>query len=310
MDNYDSLPCGVLITDQQCNIHYCNDLFASVVYPQIDEIIGNNLNSLLTNGSKILFQQLVLPSIINQEPINEIQLNFLDKKNKKLPMVVFAKRDKTDNGKLFWCCFSAIERDMLLNSLKQSRNQLEETNEQLKALSKTDELTGCCNRREMLLKLRMIRRQMERSQSSFALMMLDLDFFKKINDGYGHTEGDYVLKQFAHLLMENARFDDVVARYGGEEFILILPNTEADNVMISANRIHENMKKIRSKAGRITVSIGIYIAQYNINISDTDIINLADKALYAAKNAGRNQTILHKTSTFLSESTPNKKHIS
>lgn len=161
----------------------------------------------------------------------------------------------------------------------------------------------------MLLKLRMIRRQMERSQSSFALMMLDLDFFKKINDSYGHTEGDYVLKQFAHLLMENARFDDVVARYGGEEFILILPNTEADNVMISANRIHANMKKIRTKAGKITVSIGIYIAQYNINISDTDIINLADEALYAAKNAGRNQTILHKTSTFLSESTPNKKYI-
>jgi len=112
------------------------------------------------------------------------------------------------------------------------------------------------------------------------------------------------------MIRENALFDDVVARDGGEEFILILPNIEADKVMISANRIHENMKKIRSKAGRITVSIGIYIAQYNINISDTDIINLADKALYAAKNAGRNQTILHKTSTFLSESTPNKKHIS
>ena len=200
MDNYDSLPCGVLITDQQCNIHYCNDLFASVVYPQIDEIIGNNLNSLLTNGSKILFQQLVLPSIINQEPINEIQLNFLDKKNKKLPMVVFAKRDKTDNGKLFWCCFSAIERDMLLNSLKQSRNQLEETNEQLKALSKTDELTGCCNRREMLLKLRMIRRQMERSQSSFALMMLDLDKIIETNFILLYPEmtlGEVVMKAVA-----------------------------------------------------------------------------------------------------------------
>jgi diguanylate cyclase (GGDEF)-like protein len=304
MDDYDSLPCGVLITDQHCNIHYCNKHFAAVVYSPLNDIVGSNLNVLLTNGSKILFQQLVVPSIINHSPINEVQLNFLDTNNHKLPMVVFTQRDKTDNEKIFWCCFPAIERDKLINSLKQSQHLLEETNEQLKTLSKTDELTGCYNRREMLLKLRMIRRQMERGQSSFALMMLDLDFFKKINDNHGHTEGDYVLKQFAHLLMENARFDDVVARYGGEEFILILPTTDSTKVMIAADRIHENMKKIRTKAGEVTVSIGIFVAHYDLNISDSDIISLADKALYASKDAGRNQTTLHPIPALSSE----KKH--
>jgi two-component system cell cycle response regulator len=306
MDDYDSLPCGVIITDPSCNIHYCNELFASTVYPSIDDIVGSNLNGLLTKGSEILFQELVLPSVINRESINEIQLNFLDADNHKLPMVVFAKRDKTDDDRIFWCCFPAIERDKLLNSLKRSHDQLEATNEQLKTLSKTDELTGCYNRREVILKLRMIRRKMERSQSSFALMMLDLDFFKKINDGYGHTEGDYVLKQFAHLLMENARFDDVVARYGGEEFMLLLPTINATNVVIAADRIHENMKKIRTKAGVITVSIGVFVAPYDINISDSEIIDLADKALYVSKNSGRNQTTLQTMPTSPSD----KKQIS
>ena len=306
MDNYESLPCGVLITDQHCNIHYCNDQFVSEVYFTIDDIVGKNLDALLTNASKMLFQQLVLPSVINQQPINEVQLNFFGTDNRKMPMVVFAKRDKSDNERIFWCCFPAVERDKLLNTLKQSRDQLEETNAQLKILSKTDELTGCYNRREMLLKLRMIRRQMERGKSSFALMMLDLDFFKKVNDTHGHTEGDYVLKQFAHLLMENARFDDVVARYGGEEFILILPQADLTSAMVAANRIHENMKNIRTKAGKITVSIGIFVAPYDVNISDADIISLADKALYAAKDAGRNRTVLETMPTLLSD----KKYIS
>ena len=98
---------------------------------------------------------------------------------------------------------------------------------------------------------------------------------------------------FSHLLMENARFDDVVARYGGEEFIVILPQADSITAGIASDRIHENMKKIRSKAGKITVSIGIYIANYDSNLSDNEVINLADKALYASKNAGRNQTTLH-----------------
>ncbi|MFT7387837.1 MAG: diguanylate cyclase (GGDEF)-like protein [Candidatus Endobugula sp.] len=292
MDDYDSLPCGVFITDQRCNIHYCNSRFVSSVFFSIDEIVGCNLDTLLTNASKILFQQIVLPSIINQGPIDEVQLNFLGADNRKLPMVVFAKRDEVDNNRIFWCCYYAVERDKLINALKQSQCRLEETNAQLKILSKTDELTGCYNRREMLLKLRMVRRQMERSQSSFALLMLDLDFFKKVNDVHGHTEGDYVLKQFAHLLKANARFADVVARFGGEEFILILPQADAASAMITANRIHDNMKKIRSKAGVITVSIGIFVAPFDVNISDADIIGLADNALYASKDAGRNRTTL------------------
>lgn len=292
MDNYDSLPCGVLITDQHCNIHYCNNQFLSAIQSSINDIVDSNLDTLLSNGSKILFQQLVLPSVINQVPVNEVQLNFLDADNKKLPMVVFAKRDDANSDRIFWNCFPAIERDKLMDALNQSRNQLEEANEQLKILSKTDDLTGCDNRREMLLKLGIIRRQMQRSQSSFSLMMLDLDFFKKVNDNYGHAEGDYVLKQFAHMLMDNARFDDVVARYGGEEFILILPNTNPESAMIAAKRVHENMKEIQTKAEAITVSIGVFVVPFDSDISDGEIIAVADKTLYASKETGRNKTTL------------------
>lgn len=102
----------------------------------------------------------------------------------------------------------------MFKSINQSTKQLEKTNAQLKSLSKTDQLTGCFNRREMQLKMTVIRRQMERRKLSFSVLMLDLDNFKPVNDKHGHAEGDAVLKQFTNLLMGSARFDHLVVRYG------------------------------------------------------------------------------------------------
>lgn len=293
MDDYDRLPCGVLIIDSSCKIHYCNTQFASSMMLSADQIINHSINKLLSNGSKIIFQQIVLPSILNQTQIDEMQLNFLSADKNKLPMVIFARRDSQDNDKLFFCCFSASDRNELLDTLNQSQKQLEETNARLKELSKTDELTGCYNRREMQLKMSITRRQMKRRQSSFAILMLDLDDFKQVNDHYGHAEGDNVLKQFSRLLMDGARVDDVVARYGGEEFLIILPDIDTDSAMITAKRIHEYTKKIQSKTKKITVSIGICIASYDNLLDDLEIIDIADKALYTSKNSGKNKTTLH-----------------
>jgi sigma-B regulation protein RsbQ len=292
MNEFDQLPCGVLIIDSSCKVRYCNKPFASTMMLDADEIVDLSINNLLTNGSKIIFQQIVLPSILNQNQIEEMQLNFLSTDKQKIPMIIFARRDDDNNDRLIFCCFSAKSKDELLNALNRSKKQLEEGNAQLKMLSKTDELTGCCNRREMQLKLSITRRQMNRRQASFAILMLDLDDFKEVNDTHGHIEGDNVLKEFAKILMGNARVDDVIARFGGEEFVIILPDVDADSAMIAAKRIHKNMRYINSKVKNITVSIGVCVASYDNPLSDYEIIDIADKALYASKSSGKNTTTL------------------
>jgi two-component system cell cycle response regulator len=292
MNDYNLLPCGVFIIGASISIQYCNASFALLINTTVDKIVDRPLDDFLSNGSKTLLQQIVLPSILNEDQINEVHLNFINPEKQKVPMIFFARRDKTHDNKIIFCCFSAAERDKLLNSLNQSKSQLQETNAQLKYLSKTDELTGCFNRREMQLKMIMIRRQVERRKLCFSGLMLDLDNFKHVNDNYGHAEGDRVLKQFADLLMCGARFDDVVVRYGGEEFLIILPEANADSAMIAADRIHENMSKILSKAGGLTVSVGVCVAPYDSNVSDYDIIDVADKALYKSKTSGKNKTTL------------------
>jgi diguanylate cyclase (GGDEF)-like protein len=306
MSNYDLLPCSVLITDSSCKITYCNTLLANTLKQTIANITDQNFDHLLTNGSKIIFQQIILPSILNQEKMDEIQLNFSDADNNKIPVVVFARQDESDNNKIFWCCFPATGRNQLLDALNQSKKQLENSNSQLKTLSTTDDLTGCYNRREMSARLLMIRRQMERRKRSFAILMLDLDHFKQLNDNHGHAEGDYVLKQFSHLLMSSARFDDVVSRYGGEEFIIILPDIDAYAANKIAARIHENMKNIITKSNIVTVSIGICVVPYDTIISDHDIIEMADKAMYKSKTSGRNQTTLHSSISTVSKSALSK----
>jgi diguanylate cyclase (GGDEF)-like protein len=292
MDNYDRLPCGVFIIDSSCTVRYCNAPFSSLMKLSTDKIVNHSINNLLSNGSRIMFQQIILPSILNQSKVDEMQLNFLCPDNKKAPMIIFARRENNNDDKIFFCCFSANGKDQLLNALNQSKKQLEATNIQLKKLSTTDDLTGCYNRREMQLKMSITRRQMQRRKSNFAVLMLDLDNFKAVNDIYGHIEGDKVLKQFANVLMKGARVDDVVARYGGEEFLIILPEIDADEAITAANRIHKNMININSLIENITVSIGICIASFDSLLSNDEIINIADKALYTSKTSGKNKTFL------------------
>jgi PAS domain-containing protein len=111
MHDYDLLPCGVFIIDISFKIQYCNAPFALLINTPFEKIIDCSLDNLLSNGSKILFQQIVLPSILIKDQINEIQLNFINPENQKTPMLVFARRDKTQDNNIILCCFSAKERD-------------------------------------------------------------------------------------------------------------------------------------------------------------------------------------------------------
>ena len=133
----------------------------------------------------------------------------------------------------------------------------------------------------------------KRYNQQFSLIMIDIDFFKKFNDTYGHQSGDAVLKQVAQILKRNSRATDVVCRYGGEEMSIILPNTSAEDVLNHAKRICEEVAKNEFKlnnteTGNVTISLGI--ATYPAcGETSQELIEYADKGLYNAKENGRNQ---------------------
>lgn len=127
----------------------------------------------------------------------------------------------------------------------------------------------------------------KRNNESLCLLMIDIDDFKKVNDTYGHQKGDEVLSEVGNVLNATIRKMDFAARYGGEELSVIMPNTNAQEASLIANRIREKISKINFKKFTIHVSIGVSELNENITTSER-LILYADKALYKAKNNGKN----------------------
>ena len=132
-----------------------------------------------------------------------------------------------------------------------------------------------------------------RYEQQFSLIITDIDFFKKFNDTYGHQSGDAVLKQVAQILKKNSRNTDFVCRYGGEEMSIILPNTNANEVSLHANRllkaIEENEFTLNNNIKtNVTISVGVATFPEDADNAQ-DLIEYADKGLYYAKENGRNQ---------------------
>ena len=129
----------------------------------------------------------------------------------------------------------------------------------------------------------------------FVVMMLDIDFFKHVNDRFGHSAGDQVIKFVAKNLMEAARFGDLSARYGGEEFCLILPGSNLEEARVIAERlraiVHTKFATKFSWDIDLTISLGVASIRGARDDTTTDLLNRADKALYAAKEHGRNRVV-------------------
>jgi two-component system, cell cycle response regulator len=162
-------------------------------------------------------------------------------------------------------------------------------------LATTDHLTLALNRRAFMERLTGEMDRARRYALSVALMMIDLDHFKRINDTYGHLVGDEVLREVAKTLQREARTVDVVARYGGEEFCVILPETSVEGALAFGERVRDRIASQPAVSDRdfrglhITVSVGVAtIPNPRVNTPE-DFIALADEALYRAKGLGRNR---------------------
>lgn len=165
--------------------------------------------------------------------------------------------------------------------------------EQQYKLATTDGLTELFNHRYFQEQLRRQLEHCKRYSTSFSLIIIDIDFFKKFNDNFGHQSGDAVLRQVAQTLKRNVRTTDIVCRYGGEEMSIILPNTEEEEAYSTAQKICERIaqhkfKLANGKETNVTISLGISTFPKDGDDAE-NLISTADKRLYDAKNNGRNR---------------------
>ena len=174
--------------------------------------------------------------------------------------------------------------------LEMRQRELEVMNAQLRGMADTDVLTGLKNRRCLFDRLRAEISLVERNGSEFSFVLIDVDFFKSINDTFGHMAGDAVLKRVAQSLTDCARVSDFVARYGGEEFAVIMPHTNRIKAQVATERMLAEIGRVHWKGKQVTASAGVS-TYAGLGSSIDSLIEDADSALYAAKAAGRNQVI-------------------
>ncbi len=167
----------------------------------------------------------------------------------------------------------------------------ERLTKELKFIASTDELTDLPNRRDMAARLEFETKRAKRSGSEFSIILADIDYFKKINDNFGHDVGDQVLTEFSDIFNSRFRTTDKVGRWGGEEFLVILPDTNLQEAIKLADEVRKTVSQaslIPHMPNRlVTVSAGVASSKEIEEISE--LLKVADKRLYAAKDAGRNR---------------------
>jgi diguanylate cyclase (GGDEF)-like protein len=173
--------------------------------------------------------------------------------------------------------------------------KLEQALGTINELAIRDELTGVHNRRYLLGLIEKEKERSDRNGRAFCLCLLDIDFFKRVNDTWGHSAGDTVLRAFAGTVQGLVRGSDSFGRYGGEEFLLMLPETPAADAMVLAERVRAAIEKMRCIDGgsEIALTVSIGVAEYRMGEAIGLTVGRADEALYLAKSSGRNRVVCH-----------------
>ncbi len=196
-------------------------------------------------------------------------------------------------------------KEIIGHSSNDELNQLFQKIAEYKELSLTDHLTGLYNKRYFQTRFVEEIARAKRYKTDLSLIFCDIDFFKRINDSYGHNCGDEVLQEMARLLASSVdelhiisrfRKSDIVARYGGEEFVVILPETNKAGAAIAAEKMRETIEAhpfhVSNEEIQLTMSFGV-AAFSGIAQNSTDIVKQADHAMYEAKNSGRNKVVVY-----------------
>jgi diguanylate cyclase (GGDEF)-like protein/PAS domain S-box-containing protein len=272
-----SLPVPFFYQDLNGKIIGCNQSFAELTDHSIEQLIGANAYDFALKQNLGQHQSADKDLLTTRLPQ---QYEVENERNRYTTSCIVHKTLFNDNN-----------TDYILTTLFDITEQ-KQVEEHLFFQATHDELTGLTNRSEMQASLIKNMARAERYKEPFSLLLIDLDRFKIVNDNYGHSAGDKVLKVFADIAQDIARDSDLLARWGGEEFILLLTNTDAIRATHIAERLRaateENPITVNAQDINVTVSIGV--ASFPDDGKSTEeLISRADEALYEAKRNGRNR---------------------
>lgn len=279
----DSSPYVIWIIDTEHTLTYINGKVKEYFMHEPENIIGTqNFKFLQEAYLAEVYQHIkTLKEDLSIEYVQfEFYCAFLDKHMKNYIIPIHA----SDGGR---AGYKGVMSDITQEKVKLDL---------LKQEAQTDYLTGLLNRTTFEKKLFSVFQEMKKENKELSLLMIDIDYFKKINDTYGHLIGDFVLKKVAKYLSTYFRKSDFIFRYGGEEFVVLLPDISMESAIASAQKIRklisEQVFRVEEKDVLITVSIGLSM----LNKDDRSINSVmirADEALYKAKRSGRNRVETH-----------------
>ena len=280
---YTNAPNGIVLLDQDGRLIQPNDQFCDMTGYTKEELQHDS------------FTLLILP-----EDIEESQISLRELLSHRVPFLEMERRILCKAGTVIWVDLRAtvfrspvgdVAGIVIITDITDRKNLENE----LKQLATTDSLTGANNRRMFMERGQIEMLRAQRYKRPMTLLMLDIDHFKRVNDSYGHSTGDVVLKALVKRCQAVLRETDIFGRIGGEEFAAVLVETKPDRGIQVAERMRTAVENtaVHTDAGeiRITISIGL------TNLKETDpdldgIIKRADQAMYKAKNAGRNQVAI------------------
>ncbi|WP_076921771.1 diguanylate cyclase [Pseudoalteromonas sp. SK20] len=280
---------GALVTNADNIIVYANTYFQKELQWNTNELIGKSVDKIITKSSKIFLQSYVFPTLLHEKQCQEMQLIMLSAQGERIAVTVNAQLD--EKSYIYWSFFNATQRDKLYDELIKTREKLEAQTERLQSLASTDELTNLLNRREMNCRSVLLLEQAMRLKQSVALLIIDIDNFKVVNDTFGHLEGDRVLKELGQRLKHFGRQTDLISRYGGEEFLIMLPDTNKADTLLFCQRLHLLIAETKVGNRPVTASIGASLSTAKTTF--TDLFAQADNAVYEAKERGKNRTQLY-----------------
>jgi len=291
-------PTLLIVDDQSVHIHALNELF----HEECDVLVAKSGAQAIRICQSQLPDLVLLDVMMDGMDGYEVCRQFkADPITRHIP-VIFLTSNDDEMDEIFGFAIGAVDyiikpiKPVIVRARVKTQLALKQQNDLLRTIALIDGLTGVANRRKFDNDLEIQWRHCQREQLPLSLIMLDVDYFKHYNDHYGHLAGDTCLRAVANALMQSLnRPNDLAARYGGEEFAVILPNTDAAGALHIATQIIVAVRELgiehvtSDAAPTVTVSAGIATLVPVAGLTKDDLIIAADKHLYSAKHAGRNQ---------------------
>jgi len=302
---FNALAEGLVILDEKEQVLLANTSFADKIEVPADSLLGHKISYLSWVQDSSNNKQLPWEVVLSNEKLTTgVPMKYKTKRSGTRTFMVNASAITDAKGAIRGALATfddltdleskQVQLSHTVENLQQSRKELQEKTVELEYLATRDSLTGCFNRRAFMEKAERLYLEAIQNGTDLACMMVDIDHFKSVNDQFGHAAGDKVIQLVTGELRANARPDDIVGRYGGEEFCIMLPGVDSDNAVVIAERLRVKMKNAANgrlaTSMRITSSFGVAARNADIT-SPADLINLADRALYVAKEQGRNRVI-------------------